>query len=91
MLSLFEEIEAARDQSMDEYTTTIPSTPRAKGQLELNRLAWSLNEKGVQSIRDRDRGRGSSRFFMKPKILMWNVKRLNELNKRLRIRGLLRD
>jgi exonuclease III len=28
---------------------------------------------------------------MKPKILMWNVRGLNELNKRLRIRGLLRD
>jgi exonuclease III len=28
---------------------------------------------------------------MKPKILMWNVKGLNEINKRLRIRGLLRD
>jgi exonuclease III len=28
---------------------------------------------------------------MKPKILMWNVKGLNEINKRLEIRGLLRD
>jgi exonuclease III len=28
---------------------------------------------------------------MEPKILMWNVRGLNELNKRLRIRGLLRD
>jgi exonuclease III len=28
---------------------------------------------------------------MKPKILMWNVIGLNEINKRLRIRGLLRE
>jgi len=42
MLALFEEIEATRDQSMAEYTTSIPSTPGAKGQRELNRLAWSL-------------------------------------------------
>jgi exonuclease III len=28
---------------------------------------------------------------MKPKILMWNVRGLNEINKRLRIRRLLRD
>jgi hypothetical protein len=49
---------------MAEYTTTIPFTPGAKGKRELNRLAWSLNyEKGVQSIRGRDRGRGSSRFY----------------------------
>jgi hypothetical protein len=42
MLALFEEIEATRDQSMAEYTTSIPSTPGAKGQWELNRLAWYL-------------------------------------------------
>jgi RNA-dependent RNA polymerase len=36
-------------QSMAEYTTSIPSTPGAKGQRELNRLAWSLKyeKKGV--------------------------------------------
>lgn len=28
---------------------------------------------------------------MKPEIVMWNVRGLNELNKRLRIKGLLRD
>jgi exonuclease III len=28
---------------------------------------------------------------MKPKILMWNVRGLNDLHKRLRTRGLLRD
>jgi exonuclease III len=28
---------------------------------------------------------------MKPKIIMWNVRGLSELNKRLRIRELLRD
>jgi exonuclease III len=28
---------------------------------------------------------------MKPKILMWNVRRLNKIKKRLEIRGLLRD
>jgi hypothetical protein len=49
MLALFEEIEATRDQSMAEYTTSIPPTPGAKGQRELNRLAWSLKyeKKGV--------------------------------------------
>jgi hypothetical protein len=52
LLALFEEIEAARDQSMEEYKNTYPSTPGAKGQRELNRLAWSINyEKGVQSVR----------------------------------------
>jgi hypothetical protein len=50
---------------MAEYTNTIPSTPVAKVQQELNRLAWSLNyeKKGVQSIRGRHRGRGSSCFL----------------------------
>jgi len=28
---------------------------------------------------------------MKPKILMWNIRGLNEIKKRLEIRGLLRD
>jgi hypothetical protein len=53
MLELFEEIEAARDQTIAENTTYVPSTPRAKGQRELNRLAWSLKyeKKGVQSLR----------------------------------------
>jgi hypothetical protein len=65
LLPLFEEIEAARDQSMPESLNTILSTPAAKGQRELNRLAWSLNyeKKGVQSIRGRHRGRGSSCFL----------------------------
>jgi len=35
LLALFEDIEAARDQSMAEYTNIIPSTG-AKGQRELN-------------------------------------------------------
>jgi hypothetical protein len=53
LLALFEEIEVALDQSMAEYTNTISSTPGAKVQRELNRLAWSLNyeKKGEQSIR----------------------------------------
>jgi hypothetical protein len=29
--------------------------------------------------------------FMKPKLLSWNVRGLNEMDKRLEIRGLLRD
>jgi endonuclease/exonuclease/phosphatase family metal-dependent hydrolase len=29
--------------------------------------------------------------LMKPKILSWNVRGLNELDKRLRIKGLIRD
>jgi exonuclease III len=28
---------------------------------------------------------------MKPKIITWNVRGLNELNKRLRIKGLIRE
>jgi hypothetical protein len=36
-------------------------------------------------------GRGLSFSFMKPKLLSWNVRGLNEWNKYLRVRNLLRE
>jgi hypothetical protein len=66
LLALFEEIEVARELLMAESKNNYPSTPGAKGQRELNRRAWSINyEKkgGVQSVRGRHRGRGSSLFL----------------------------
>jgi len=65
LLALYEEIEATRDLSMVKSKNTYPSPPGAKGQGELNRLAWSINyeKKGVQSVKGRHRRRGSSRFL----------------------------
>jgi hypothetical protein len=34
---------------------------------------------------------GAFLALMKPKIITWNVRGLNELNKRLRIKGLIRE
>jgi hypothetical protein len=62
MLAMFEEIEAAGERSLASPKTLYPSNQGAKGQRELNRLAWSINyeKKRVLSARGRTKGRGSS-------------------------------
>jgi hypothetical protein len=37
-----------------------------------------------------EKGEGSKRFIMKPKLLSWNVMGLNEGGKRLRVRNILK-
>jgi hypothetical protein len=65
LVAIFEEIEDARDSSLEGSKTKFPSSQRVKGQRELNRLAWSINyeKKGVQSVSERHRGRGPSRSY----------------------------
>jgi hypothetical protein len=53
LVTLFEEIEATRDQTIVETMSTVPSTLGMKGQRERKRLDWSINydKKGEHSIR----------------------------------------
>ncbi|KAG6638248.1 hypothetical protein CIPAW_10G022700 [Carya illinoinensis] len=49
-----------------------------------------MNMEG-SSRRGRVKGKGAGWSPMKPKIVSWNVRGLNEINKRLRIRNMLRE
>jgi hypothetical protein len=65
LLAVLEEIEAARDRSLATPKTNYLSSQGAKGQRELNRLAWSINyeKKGAHSDKGRHKGRVSSRLY----------------------------
>jgi hypothetical protein len=65
LLAVFEEIEAARDRALAAPKTNYLSSQGAKGQMELNRLAWSINyeKKGAHSNKGRHKGRVSSRLY----------------------------
>lgn len=57
---------------------------------ELKRLACSINMiLNVEVLAIVELRVGVSQFFVKPKLLSWNVRRLNEGDKRLRVRNLL--
>jgi len=46
--------------------------------------------RGINQIEGEERV-GAFLVLMKPKILTWNVRGLNELNTKLRIKGLIRE
>jgi hypothetical protein len=64
LMSLFEEIEATRDQTIAETMAMATAVSRMKGQREIKRLDCSINydKKGDQSKRRRAKGRGYSCF-----------------------------
>jgi hypothetical protein len=64
-----------------------------KGKREVKNLECSVNydARGVLSSRGKRKMRGHTNNFMKPKILSWNVRGLNERSKCLRISNLIRD
>jgi hypothetical protein len=92
LLALLTAIEVSRTQN----GTTSPFSPLTKSRnrrhRELTRLACTVNYdgKGDQSNRGKRQGKGSSVFSM-PKILSWKVLGLNERDKRLRVKNLLRE
>jgi len=65
LLAVLEEIEAARDRALAAPKTNYLSPQGAKGQRELNSLAWSINyeKKGAHSDKGQHKGRVSSRLY----------------------------
>jgi len=92
MLALFAEIKANKGKNFVGNVSEVHCKPRIKVDLELKRLDCSVNydKKGWQSNRQR-KGEGLKLCIMKPKIVAWNVRGLNAIDKRPTIRGLLRD
>jgi hypothetical protein len=91
-MALFEEIEATRDQTLVETMSTIPSTSMIKGRRELKKLDWSIKyESSGNILIEGEEGKGALLVFMKPAIVTWNVRVVNALNKRFRIKGLLKE
>lgn len=61
----------------------------SKKKKELKRLEWSINEDSAS--RENLKGRGFCFFLIKPKIVSWNIRGLNETNKRSQIKNLLQE
>lgn len=90
-MALLTTIETSRNRNgPDGPTSPLPKLEN-KRHHELKRLACSINYdlKGGQS--SRGKGKGPYCFLMKPKILAYNVRGLNESNKRLRVRNLRKE
>jgi hypothetical protein len=88
LLALFAAIEASNFEQGSGSCSNLGE----KDIRELRTLSCSINyDANSDSVwRDRNKGRVASGFFMKPKLLSWNVRGLNEGDKRLRVRNLLR-
>ena len=71
------------------------SAPRSeqgnKGSRKLRRLEYSISCDSKCKCSSCGKGRGLSIFSMKPKLLSWSVRGLNEENKCLMVRNLFRE
>ena len=94
-LALFTAIEVNRNQSSMVSTSNFFMKTDNGRKKELKRLAsssinYDIKEGSLTGIKEERGGEGFT-CSMKPKMLSWYVRGLNEKDKRMRIRGLIRN